>query len=174
MPGTAIELDYDSSAAVTSPVPLASNWTTVITASGGTSGIKTLDAATITNPSSQIGSLKLPILRINRSRTLYLRMRYDDAAGTTSFINPIVKVFGRTGSGMWQILENLAGEIRAEILRDNDVDLDDGTYRYTHPTNDDNAWDCAGYEEILVGVERAYSTTGGGTDNAAILQARMI
>ncbi len=181
MPGTPSELPFDFTTAASSPVPLASDWMTVIE----DEGVKTLDADPIIDPNNQIGSDRIPIRRNSRANILRLRMKYNSSVlQIASLVSPIVKVFGAYAEdGPWQILENRAGNLNAELTMDPGPSGDPGsdivddvtgpTYKYTHPSRDQNAWDCEGYDYVLVGVERAYVPGSGQTDTVVTVEARM-
>ncbi len=143
------------------PASLTTQWQTLITDGGPAA----LDAATITNPETQItAATSARFVRLGAGSHILLRLRYDD--GLTSITAPVVKVFGRTGSQPWQLLKNRAGNLSI-ALTPAATDTEDGTYKYTTADFDLHAFDCLGCDEILVGIETALAGTGT-TSNSAI------
>lgn len=144
---------------------IVSKWRGVIDAGGPA----VQDNASITNPTTQIIAETRHIFVLdNAGSFVCLRLAYDD--GLTSITNPIVKVFGRTGADVWQILKTRAGSITG-TLTTAATDVTDGTLCYTTPDSQSTTWDCLGCEEILVGVETALAGTG--TTSNSIIQARI-
>ena len=136
---------------------LAAPWTTVIDA-GGVDGA---DASPITDPDTDITASDHHIFvrDMNRGMFVTARMVYDD--GISGVTNPIIKLFGRHDSNdMWQILENLNGDIAVTIAVDLTNDVSDGTLNFTHPDGSTHVWDCFGCNEFLFGVETKLSATG--------------
>jgi len=126
----------------------------------------TIDAATITNPTTQITRAGTNLLTVQgRGTFLIVRLAYDD--GLTSITSPTVKVFGRANSGEpWRILRTRGGAISAQLLTAA-TDATDGTLEYTTPDLTTNVWDLQGCDQILIGVEVALAGTGT-TSNARI------
>lgn len=148
------------------PCSISGPWITVIDAGG----MDDQDAATITNPDTQIIlSTRHEIIRGLVGTLLLLRLVYDD--GLTLITNPVVKVFGRTGSQAWQLLKTGAGALTA-TLTTAATDTTDGTYLYTTPELNSQTWDCLGCERLLVGIETALAGTG--TVTNAYLEAKII
>ena len=158
--------DYDGF--VSYPVSGTARWVVAIDSGGADDQ----DAATITNPTSSITASSRHILNRNfkSGTTLVVRLGYDVGAG--SLTNPVIKVFGRSGSDAWQVLRNKSGSLTATITTATSTDVSDGTYKYTNPDLNDNAWDCQGCDQILIGVETAYAA-GSGTAANACLRAKM-
>jgi hypothetical protein len=151
---------------IVAPCSLTQNWTTAISAGGPA----VQDNASITNPTTQItAATRIPLRRGGVGTILLLRLGYDDAL--TTITDPVVKVFGRTGSDAWQLLKSIASALTA-TLPTAATDSTDGTLDYTTPDLSTHAWDCAGCDELLVGVETALAGTGS-TANA-IIQAKVI
>lgn len=152
------------------PMSATSGWFSVIDAGG----MDDQDAATITNPTTQItASTRHLIYRNAFGTNLMLRMGYDD--GLTTVTDPVVKVFGRTGNTeIWQLLKTRSGAITGTITTqasdDGATDVTDGTYLYTTPDYDATTWDCFGCEYILVGVQTVLAGTG--TVTTAFLQGK--
>jgi hypothetical protein len=119
----------------------------------------TIDAATITNPTTQITRAGTNLLTVQgRGTFLIVRLAYDD--GLTSITNPTVKVFGRGNSGEpWRILRTRGGALSAQLLTAA-TDATDGTLDYTTPDLTTNVWDLQGCDQILIGVEVALAGTG--------------
>jgi len=148
-----------------SPQSFTGVWQGVIT--GGR--VATQDAATITNPETEItNAASYNLKRGGRGTFLALRLAYDD--GLTSITNPVVKVFGRTSSDAWQLLKTRASALSA-TLTTAATDAQDGTLKYTTPDIETHVWDCFGCEEIIVGVETALAGTG--TTANSIIQAKL-
>lgn len=148
---------------------LGAPWVTVIDA-GGVDGA---DASPITDPDANITASDHHIFTRDMKRGTYIvaRMAYDD--GLTTITDPVVKLFGRHDSNdMWQILENLNGDIAVTIPTDLTNDVSDGTLNFTHPDNSANVWDCMGCNEFLFGIETPLSATG--TVTTARLEAKVI
>ena len=132
---------------------IACRWSDVI--SGGGPGVQ--DAASITNPTTQIvNDTTFVISRDQRlGTTLAVRLAYN--AGASTLTPPIIKIFGRArDDDAWQPLYSLSGNLTA-TLTDAATDVTDGTFKYTtpHPTN--HYFDTAGCDEFLVGVETAFA-----------------
>lgn len=146
------------------PISGVSSWVTANTL------INTADAATVTNPQTEVTRTTTPI--INRAGGTVLRVRMAYNASLTVSQAPIVKVFGRTGSTQaWQLLKSAAGNIR-ETLTTAATDVTDGTYDYTTPDQTVHSWDCDGCEQLLIVVETALAGTG--TVSDAFLQIKFI
>lgn len=154
------------------PISVTAPWQNVIDAGG----MDDQDAATITNPTTQItASTRHIYQRKGAGTNLILRLVYDDAL--TAITDPVVKVFGRAnGSEVWQLLKNGASGITTTITTqasdDGATDVTDGTYLYTTPDFATQAIDCLGCDEILVGVQTILAGTG--TVTTAYLQAKII
>jgi len=132
--------------------------------------INTADAATVTNPQTQVTRTTTPIINRNGGTHLRIRMVYDDGLSVSQA--PIVKVFGRTGSTqVWQLLKSAAGNLR-ETISTASTDVTDGTFNYTTPDQSIHTWDCDGCEQLLIVVETALAGTG--TVNTAFLQVKFI
>jgi hypothetical protein len=142
-------------------------WQTVIAAGGPA----LLDAATITNPTTQIVRATTSIFERSASGTVILiRLGYDDAL--TGITNPIIKVFGRTGSDPWMILKDVAGNIAMTLTTSLTTDVSDGTLLYTAADVATASVDCLGCEEILIGVQTALAGTG--VTNNSIIQVKLL
>lgn len=148
------------------PASILSTWITVIDPGGMT----TLDAATITNPTTQITASTRHIFSVeNQGTTLILRMKYD--AGSTVATSPVVKVFGRTRTDAWQLLKTKALALNATITGAPTTDVTDTTWNYTTPDLSAQAWDCAGCMELIVGIETVFA---GSITAFSSLQAKFI
>jgi hypothetical protein len=148
------------------PMSATSGWETAISAGG----IATQDAATITNPSTQIGATAQILRRGGKGTLLVVRLQYDD--GLSSITDPVIKVFGRTGTDAWEVLKTIASTpALTYTVATNASDTTDGTDKFSIPSYA-NAFDCLGCEEIVIGVETALAGTG--TTSTAVLQAKFI
>lgn len=146
---------------------MTSGWVTVISAGGPA----TQDAATITNPDTQITTSTRSIFRRRGAGTiLLLRLGYDD--GLTSITNPIVKVFGRTDLNTWMVLKDVAGNLTVTLTTAASTDVADGTLLYTAADVASTSIDCLGCEEILIGVQTALAGTG--TVSNSIIQVKVL
>lgn len=164
----------ESDGQVTVPVSSISDWATIIDAPG----LATADAATIVNPATEIVTSTTHLLVRDRGvgTTLLLRIKYPSAATLTT--DAKVKVFGRVrgtdGSvGGWSLLRNRSGSISRTIPIDTTNNQGDGTSRWTTPDWDQDAWDCQGCNEFLVGIETALNLDSN-NENSATLEAKII
>lgn len=148
----------------TLPFSLTSGWQSLIDAGG----LIVQDAAIITNAATQItNSTRHVFNRVGQGTVLLTTMKYD--AGLTISTAPVIKVFGRTGSDIWlPVRMRNSSQISASLVNSSTTDGTDGTFKYTTPDYNLQAWDCIGYEEILVGVETILAGTGT-VNNAALL-----
>lgn len=151
------------------PMSASSGWLTIIDAGG----MVVQDAATITNPTTQITSSTRHLFRrMGLGTTLLLRMGYDDGI-SGAITSPIVKVFGRSDANQaWDLLTTKSISLTSTITVTQATDVQDGTYGYTTVSAVTQAWDCLGCSEFLVGVETIFSATG--TVNTAFLQGKFI
>lgn len=148
-------------------VSLTSKWVTVI--SDGGPAVQ--DAATITNPTTQITASTRRIFNKADTGTIVLvRLGYDD--GATSITNPVVKVFGRTGTEPWMVLKDVAGNLTLTLTTAASTDAADGTLLYTAADVATASVDCLGCEEIIVGVQTALAVTG--TTANSIIQLKLL
>lgn len=149
------------------PVSITCIWQTIIAAGGP----GTQDAATITNPNTQITNSTTHVFkRGGRGTVFFLRLGYDD--GLTGITDPVVKVFGRGNSAdVWQLLPTEGGALTG-TLTTAATDVTDGTLNYTTCGVLAQAWDCLGCEEIIVGIQTALA--GLGVTNNSIIQAKII
>jgi len=166
--GSTRTLAFDYDGFVSYPVSGTARWVTAIDSGGADDQ----DAATITNPTTEItaSTRHIPNRNFKSGTTLVVRLAYDDGAGTLT--NPVIRVFGRSGSDAWQVLRNKSGSLTATITTATSTDPADGTYKYTVPDLNDNAWDCQGCDQILIGIETAFAA-GSGTAANAFVQAKM-
>lgn len=150
------------------PMSMSSGWQTIVAAGG----VNAADAATITNPTTQIIRSTTSIFSRHSSGTyVALRLGYD--ASATIATNVVVKVFGRSDSNQtWDLLITKGSFALSAALMPASTDVTNGTLKYTTVTYD-NLWDCLGTSEILVGIETAL-TVSVGTATTAIIQAKMI
>jgi hypothetical protein len=158
----------------TSPSSLGAAWQTII----AVGGMDDQDAATITNPDTEITDATRRILKRDKGRgtLLRLRMGYDD--GDTPSADPVVKVFGRTMDAAgdysaWQNLVNEAGDTTATLTTAVASDDADGTNKRTVPDRSNHAWDLDGCDEVLVGVQTVYAVSAGDA-SLAFLEAKII
>ncbi len=176
MAGTPTSLPFDHNGCVTTSVELASRWTTVIDYTDTSHGLflydGSADGTDITNPDGITDANKHPLVREGRASVLRLRMAYT---GTIT-VEPIVQVFGRTKKAsdgasdqVWQGIRNLQDSLAVQIDKaSNDLNISGTKYTDPHPAK--HAWNCEGFDEILVGVKTKFQGSGSPT---ASLQARM-
>ena len=166
-----LERNFDVNATVpqlVAPVSVTSKWTQIIEAGG----VASIDAATITNPATQITAATRVLHRRGGAAgtTIRVRLGYDDAL--SAITNAIVELWGRTAGQAWQRLRNKAGASSATLTTDTTNDATDGTLKYTDPNQTTHAWDCEGCEEFLVGVTTALAGTGVVTN--AVVEAKVV
>lgn len=159
-----VGFDVDSIAPVSVPCSLTSRWTTAISAGGPA----TQDAASITNPTTEITASTRRILKRNRMNGTLVMVRLG-YSGTPS-TDPIVGVWGRTGTDAWQRLINKSSGTQSTLATVSASDVTDGTLKYTS-ASEDHTFDCVGCEEILIGVETAFA---GSVTADSIIQMKII
>lgn len=121
--------------------------------------LSTIDAATITNPETQItAATRRTWLRQFVGTSLQVQAVYPRAA-TLKTTDPIVVVFGRSivgGTALpWNLLVNDNGDSQITVEIDPTNDADDGsTYKYS-TVKSTNWLDSQGYDEFLLGLVRA-------------------
>lgn len=166
--GTSISADSQPRhAGSVCPVSLTAPWVTVIDAGGPA----VQDAATIQNPDVSITAATRHIFnRGGWGTNILVRLGYDD--GLTTITNPVIKVFGKTGSGAWQILPNKAGSATITLTTAAATDVTDGTLLYTSVDMDDQQIDSQGCEQILIGVQTALAGTG--VVSNSVIQVKLI
>jgi len=137
----------------------------------GVSYLKVQDAATVTDPDTQITSSTRQVFgRVFTPGTfLGLRMRYVNKPVST---DPVIKVFGRTRqpdgtAGPWQILKNRLGDASVTIVTDDSDIVSDIGYATTADP-EASYYDVQGCNEFIVGVEIACS------DEDAALDAKFL
>lgn len=153
------------------PVSVESNWTTVVSA-----GLGTADAATITNPETQINRDTSKIFyRAGKGTTLRVRVAYDAALTVTTPLK--YKVFGRaritTPAGItvldpWQVLASGASAISRTAAFSATTDATDGTMKYTLSDIFLDSFDSDGCTEFVIGIETALGGSGGVVTTARI------
>lgn len=162
-------------------VPISSGWLTCITAGA----VATQDASTITNTSSIDGTKKLRIVLPDGAEHFQIRLCYDTAT-TAITTNLGIKVFGRrlydpytptgTGDG-WQIIQNRnqVSSVTVTAAPTTDLDTTIGSTSYSTTTVDEFAhvFNAKGCNEIVIGVETAFSPTDG-VATGAILQIKLV
>jgi hypothetical protein len=132
--------------------------------------VATIDAATVTNPTSQVVRAGTNIMRADGGGTfLVVRLAYDD--GLTAITAPAVKVFGRANLGEpWRLLRTRGGAVQSTLLTAA-TDAEDGTLKYTTPDLTTSVWDVQGCDQFIVAVETALAGTG--TTSNAVVQVLM-
>lgn len=136
----------------------------------GVAGINGADnsGSSINSPDTQIATVSRRIIKTAGAGTvLRASMRYDD--GLSGITDPVINVVGRMSEQdvFWRKLFNKAGSYDA-TLATAATDLTSGTFDFTDPHPDNNAWDIDGCDEILIGVKTALAATGDVT-NADLL-----
>ena len=140
--------------------PPRAPWVTII----DNGGLETQDAADITDPAAEINNSTTHILRTGgRGTKVYFRMKYDD--GITPNADPVLKVFGRYDSdSQWEALymNNATPTHEMTMVTAEATDVTDGTDIWTPLVAAGNTeFDLLGNDEVLVGVETAFTVTGG-------------
>jgi len=121
--------------------------------------LSTIDAATITNPETQItAATRRTWLRQFVGTSLQLQAVYPRAAALKT-TDPLALVWGRSivnGTALpWNLLTNDNGDSQITIEIDPTNDADDGsTYKYS-TVKSTNWIDSQGYDEFIVGLARA-------------------
>jgi len=162
-PTSEVGSDVRSAGTTTTPTTATARWATATTA------INVIDAATVTNPETQVTRNTTPIIKRSGGTTLRVRMGYDQALVVSQA--PVVKVFGRTGADAWQLIKSVRGNV-SETLAVAGTDVTDGTFDYTTSDQLIHSWDCDGCDELLIVVETPLAGTG--TVTTAFLQFKFI
>jgi len=121
--------------------------------------LSTIDAATITNPETQItASTRRTWLRQFVGTSLQLQAVYPRAA-TSKTTDLLVVGWGRSivngTAQQWNLLTNDNGDYQITLEIDPTNDADDGsTYKYS-TVKSTNWLDCQGYDEYVFGLVRA-------------------
>jgi hypothetical protein len=155
---------------VVAPVGLIEPWFTAISAGG----MIVQDAATITNPTTQITSpTRNRFYRSSLGIGTNILVRMGYATALTAITSPVIKLFGRYNSTeAWQLLKNKSLTITTTVTADTTNDVTDGTLKYTTTDFSLTAFDSLGCNEFIFGVQTILAGTG--TVNTAILQAKII
>ena len=149
-----------TNAELVASVSITSSWFSAV----GATGPNTQDAASITNPTTEITSAVHKLVETKgRATRATFRLKYD--RGVTSPTRPVIAVFGRTRLsdsevGSWERLSTLGAATTATLTVDVTSDVDDGTYQYTATSLEDQTFDLNGCNEFLVGVQTAFAGTG--------------
>lgn len=162
-PTSEVGSDVRAPGQTTIPTTVTAQWRTATTA------INVIDAATVTNPETQVTRNTTSIIKRTGGTTLRVRMAYD--ASLTVSTAPVVKVFGRTGTDAWQLLRSVRGNV-SETLAVAGTDVSDGAFKYTTSDQLTHSWDCDGCDQLLIVVETALAGTG--TVNTAFIQFKFI
>lgn len=140
------------------PVSVASRWYDAISAGGP--GV--LDAATITNPDTQITDASRSI-RNTGGRCSRVTFRLKRPTGLTVTAEVVMVCFGRTSSDdPWQRLFTLGGA-STSTLSTGANDITDGTNLYTDATLEDHTFDLMGCVQFVVGIQTALALSVGST-----------
>lgn len=128
------------------------------------------DAESITRPDTQIVHASRVIVELAITGTyLALVLGYDK--DLVPIAAPVIKLFGRYGKDeRWELLRNMAEEVSAEFVP-NDDDVSDGVLCYTTVHMADHVWDLGRVNEVIVGIQIPLSGSGR-TDNS-VIQARL-
>ncbi len=176
-----------STATAVVPVAGVSQWQTAIDAPGVT--VPDLDTGEVVcqSPAIVLTNRGLPSTRSNyQGTTLRVRLvyygeylQYTDAPLT-------IRVFGCANSQEWTVIRNLNGDASVPIPIDpsysghvgSDTHLTAGSTQDPHmfvnqPDNNAHSWDCDGYDQIMIGVEKPFALGGGHADQA-YLDAKMV
>ena len=136
----------------------------------------TADAATITDPDTEIAGADNRIYTVHEGTRLKLRLRYDDA--DTQSTDPVVKVFGRFNDGTsadpWENLVDLCNSLTSALAVVEATDVSDGTNNWTAPHVTSNTFNLNGCNQVLVGVQTALVLGGGPTYASARIEGKFI
>jgi hypothetical protein len=145
---------------------------------GGVLYLTEQDAATITNPDSQISTntgntARAIFVKDARMGSLIgLRMSYN--SGLVGITGPTVKLFGRAPGSTWQLMKTRLGAVSVTLSANAyDIAKASGTTFYTTVDPEEHYFDCQGCTEFLVGVEETISVSSG-TITVAGLEIKVI
>lgn len=150
-------------------------WVTAIAAGGPA----TQDAATITATSSIDGTKKYVMKLPDGAEHIAIRLGYDTA--TTGITTQcVVKVFGRKNRDFassasvdaWAVLPNRNGDISVTLTGVPSTDADD-TLSYTLVDEFDHVFNVRNCNEVVVGVETAFSPTNG-SSAVSIVEMKLV
>jgi len=139
-------------------------------------GLISADAATITNPTTQITTATRKLIQKSQGLGTLLQLRtVYDATATGFTVTPIFAVFGRVqNSGdAWQRLKTRAGGTSV-TTNAAATDVSNGTFKHTTPDSLEHTLDCMGCDEILIGVETVCTPNGGADANLSTLQVKFL
>lgn len=155
------------------PVSLSSEWITAIDAGG----VATADGS-VTSPAVQITRSVTHILRRQNSAGTLLQIRLGYSASATPAVNPIVEVFGwsgtlgASGNGYQRLYSRSATPAATATLTTAvSTDVITGTLKFTD-VDDDQTFDCQGCDNFLISVATAYDDDG--YETVAIVEAKII
>lgn len=156
------------------PVGVSTHWAALTTAGAPA----TQDAATVTNPDSNISTATHYYFTpsdYQQSRVAF-RLGYDV---TLTAITPMVgKVFGRTVSSdgttsPWMLLSNLNGDVTMTFTPNTTTDERDSSLAYTRVDPILHVVDRMGCNQIVFGVQTAFAGSTGST-STSVLYAKEI
>lgn len=144
---------------------MVTSWLTAVSAGGPA----TQDAATITNPTTQIvNSTTVELTREGHiGRYGAFRLAYSGVPSA----NPTVTIWGQTDSDAWQKLRNLNGDLTMTFACNTALDETDGTLYYTGVDPILHVVDFMGCNKIRVGIQTAFNGT---VTNTSLIQAKVI
>ena len=152
----------DNDNQLTIPVSIASEWMTVVDATGADGA----DNATITDPDVQINNSTTHKVEVQGRGTTVL-IRGKRAVGDSGITANVVQVFGKDLNGLWMRLLDASGNHKLTLSIDGTNDVRTTTFAWTESVE----VDMQGCTEILVGVSIAYAATGDAT--VATIEAKI-
>jgi len=178
-----------SKATVVVPVAGVSKWQTAIYAPALTVPDLAAGEVVCQSPAVVLTNRGLPLTRsVWQGTTLRVRLVYYGYSMQYTSTPLTIRVFGNAGGQSWTVIRNLNGDTSVPIPIDpsyttpsvhvgSDTHLTVGSTQdpnlfVNQPDNNAHAWDCDGYDEIIVGVESAFSF--GANSTLAYLEAKMV
>lgn len=152
------------------PVSISSDWTWAINAAAAAAGLDAIDAATITNPTTQITAARSRIIKSVGGTNIAVRLSIPSAATLSTSCS--IAVFGRCGdSGKWQRLKNRNNASSATFAIGSNAVVN-GTLKSSEVDNLNHIFDTQGCDQFLFGNEVALVLSGGNAYDS-LLEAKI-
>jgi len=152
------------------PTSMSADWTWAINAAAAAAGLDAIDAATITNPTTQITAARSRILRANGGTNIAVRLSIPSAATLSTSCS--IAVFGRCGdNGKWQRLRNRNNGSSATFTIGASAVIN-GTLKSSEVDNLTHIFDTQGCDQFLFGNEVALVVSGGNAYDS-LLEAKI-
>lgn len=164
----------------TTPVQMVCDWQTLIgPLASAIAGPEAQDAATITNPETEITRvtrLNIGADLASSGTNIAVRLGYDASLTITTPCK--IAIFGRVSNtaggtttvGAWMRLTNAQGDNYA-LFSQSSSDVSDGTRKWTQVNRNTHVFDKQGCNEFKAGVETALA--GAGTVNTSTVVFKM-